>query len=89
MAYFDTIYAINDIFDQVYVHKPVWNNFYKHLEINLADIFPKISTYAVIFTPKIEGIWDIFRKMTYFDQIDPINDYFDQIYVHKPDWNNF
>ena len=28
-------------------------------------------------------------KMTYFDQIDPINDYFDQIYVYKPDWNNF
>ena len=27
--------------------------------------------------------------MTYFDQIDPINDTFDQIYVHKPDWNNF
>ena len=22
------------------------------------------------------------------DQIDPINDYFEQIYVHKPDWNN-
>ena len=28
-------------------------------------------------------------KMTYFDQIAPINDTFDQIYVHKPDWNNF
>ena len=28
-------------------------------------------------------------KMTYFDQIDPINDIFDQIFVHKPDWNNF
>ena len=27
-------------------------------------------------------------KMTYFDQIGPINDYFDQIYVHKLDWNN-
>ena len=27
--------------------------------------------------------------MTYFDQIDPIHDTFDQIYVHKPDWNNF
>ena len=28
-------------------------------------------------------------KFTYFDQIDPINVYFDQIYVHKPDLNNF
>ena len=27
--------------------------------------------------------------MTYFDQIDPINDIFDQNYVYKPDWNNF
>ena len=27
--------------------------------------------------------------MTYFVQIDPINDTFDQIYVHKPEWNNF
>ena len=52
------------------------------------DHFPKILTYDVIFTPKIEGIWDIFTKMTYFDQIDPINDYFYQIYDHKPDWNN-
>ena len=25
--------------------------------------------------------------MNYFDQIDPINDIFDQIYVHKPDYN--
>ena len=24
-------------------------------------------------------------KITYFDQIDPINDTFDPIYVHKPD----
>ena len=28
-------------------------------------------------------------KMTYFDHIDLINDYFDQIYVQKPDWNNW
>ena len=27
--------------------------------------------------------------MTYFDQIDPINDIFDQNYVHKPDRYNF
>ena len=27
--------------------------------------------------------------MTYFDQIDLINDIFDQNYLHKPDRNNF
>ena len=27
--------------------------------------------------------------MTYFDQIDPINGFFHQIYVHKHDGNNF
>ena len=26
-------------------------------------------------------------EMTYFDQIDPINEIFDQISVHKPDSN--
>ena len=27
--------------------------------------------------------------MTYFDQIDPINEISDQISLNKPDWNNF
>ena len=41
--------------------------------------FPTILTYDVIFTPKNEGIWDMTfsPKMTYFDQIDPVNDTFD------------
>ena len=26
--------------------------------------------------------------MTYFDQIDRINNIFDQSYVNKPDWHN-
>ena len=33
--------------------------------------------------------WAISPKMTYFDQIDPINGNFQQIYVHKPDGNYF
>ena len=33
--------------------------------------------------------WPFAPKMTYFDQIDSINDTIDQIYVHKPDCNNF
>ena len=27
--------------------------------------------------------------MTYFDQIDPINDIFDQSFANKLDWNKF
>ena len=38
--------------------------------------------------PKMRGFVTFSPKMTYFDQIDTINDYFDQIYVHKRDWNN-
>ena len=47
------------------------------------DITPFLSNSILItqFSP----------KMTYFDQIDPINDIFDQFYVHKPETfrNNF
>ena len=75
-------------FSQIHPYRPPWNNFSNFWVKKFFDHFPKILTYDVIFTPKIEGIWDIFTKMTYFDQIDPINDYFDQIYVHKPDWYN-
>ena len=35
--------------------------------------------------PKMRPFGTFSPKMTYFDQIDPINDTFDQIYVHKPD----
>ena len=45
--------------------------------------------YDVILVPKMTQIWPFSPKMTYFDQIDPINDIFDQIYVHKPEWNKF
>ena len=37
--------------------------------------------------PKMRAFVTFSPKMTYFDQIDTINDYFDQIYVHKPDMN--
>ena len=52
------------------------------------DHFSKILTYDVIFTPEMSEFGTFLPKMTYLDQIDPINDYFDQIYVHKPDRNN-
>ena len=45
--------------------------------------------YDVILVPKMTQIWLLSPKMTYIDQIDPINDILDQNYAHKPDWNNF
>ena len=80
---------INEIFDQIYVHKPDWNNFYKLLGEKLFDQFPKILTYDVILAPKMTQFWTFSRKMTYFDLIDASKDIIDQIYVDKPDWNNF
>ena len=53
MAHFDQIDTINDIFDQIYVHKPDWNNFYKFLEKILSHHFPKILRYDVILAPKM------------------------------------
>ena len=57
--------------------------------IQIIDHFPTILTYDVIFTPTIWEFGTFSPKMTYFDEIDPINDTFEQIYVHKPYWNNF
>ena len=45
--------------------------------------------YDLILVPEMSIIWPSSPKMTYFAQIDPINYTFDQIYVHKPEWNNF
>ena len=55
-------------------------------------IFIQILDYDVILVPKYSKItrfWPFSPKMTYFDQIEPINDIFYHIYVHKSDWNNF
>ena len=46
---------------------------------------PKILTYDIILAPKNDTILTNFTKMTHFDQIDHINDIFDQIYINKPD----
>ena len=43
---------------------------------------------GAILNPKWPNFDPFLPKMTYFDQIDNINDTFDQIYVHKPDWNH-
>ena len=39
----------------------------------------------ITLPPKMMEFGIFSPKMTYFDQIDLINDYFDQFYVHKPD----
>ena len=85
MTYFDQIDPINDIFDQIYVHKPDSNNFYKLLEIKFFDQFHQIFTYDVILAPKMTQFGPFSPKMTYFHQNDPINDIFDKIFIHKPD----
>ena len=59
--------------------------FFRILDENFFHQFPQILTYDVIFTPKMRPFGTFSPKMTYFDQIDPINDNFYQIYVHKPD----
>ena len=88
MAYFDQIDPINDTFDQIYVHKPDLNNFKKLLQKKYLTSFPKFWPVAP-FWPKMTQFWPFSPKMTYLDQIDTINNIFDQIDVHKPDWNNF
>ena len=91
-TYFDQIDPINYIFDQTFIDKPDWNNFYKLLGKKFFDHFSQILAYEVILAPEIcqnEPILTIFTKMTYFEQIEHINDIFYPISVHKPDWNNF
>ena len=53
MTYFDQIYAINDNFDQVSVHKSDWNNFSKLLGQTLFGNFTQILTYHAL--QKIKG----------------------------------
>ena len=67
------------------------------MRLNARDFLSHIWNIEIFVLWK-GGTWKVVRngdfgpfspKMTYFDQMDPINDTFDQIYVHKPDWNNF
>ena len=57
--------------------------------MKFVDHFHQILSYDVILAPKMSQFGPFSPKMTYFAQIDPINDIFDQIYVHKTDRNNF
>ena len=51
----------------------------------IVDQFTQILTYGAILAPKMSEFWTFSPKMTLFDQIDTINEIFDQNYVHKPD----
>ena len=84
-AYFGHLDPFNDFFSQIH---PPWNNFSNFLVKIVLTTFPKFSNMTSFLPPKMSEFGTCSHKMTYFDQIDSINDYFDQIYVHKPDPNN-
>ena len=79
----------NDFFRQIHPYRPPWNNFSNVLEKKFLTTFPKFWHMTSFLPPKTIEFGTFSSKMTYFYQIDPINDYFGQFYVHKPDWNNF
>ena len=68
MSYFYQMDPIKDFFDQIYVHKPEWNKFSKHLENKFFDQFPQVLTYDVIFGAKMTQYWQFSLKMTYFSR---------------------
>ena len=69
----------------------ILNNF---MSINLTEIIfinfywkifhhsLQIFTNGAILAPKMSQFWTFSPKITYFDQIDPINDIFNQIWPH-------
>ena len=74
MTDFHQIGPINYMFDQIYVHKADWNIFLETFREKLFYHFPQILTYDVILATKMTQFWPFSPKMSYFDQIDPIND---------------
>ena len=54
----------NEIFDQIYVHKPDWNNFYKILEKFFCPISPifVLWLWPIIFGPQNDTILTILTK---------------------------
>ena len=80
---------INYIFDQIYVHKPDWNNFYKNLGKNYLTNFRKFLYMTSFWPPKWPNCDHFHQKWPILTKLTPINYIFDQIYVHKPDWNHF
>ena len=55
---------------------------FRNFQRKIIDQFPKILVYDVILAPK-------YAKMARFLTLSPRITYFDEIYVHKPGWNNF
>ena len=75
---FSSLRSTKNFFSQIHPYIPPWNNFSNFLAKKFFDQFSKILTYDVIFTQKMRPFGKFSPKMTYFDQIDTINDYFDQ-----------
>ena len=88
MTYFCHFDPFNDFLSQIFLCWPPLEIFSKFLVKIFFAHFPKILTYDVMLTPKMSLFWPFSPKMTYFDQIDSINDVFVQSYVNKPDWHN-
>ncbi len=70
-----------------YRHHPKWH--FKAKSVKNTPLKFCWEYFWNIFSQNLDHFWPFSPIMTYFDQIDPINDTFDQSYVNKPDWNHF
>ena len=82
---FTPLMTLLTLFMSINLTEIIFKNFYRK------NIWPLSLNFGLWrhFGPKWPNFGPFSPKMTYFDQIDPINDTFDPIYVHKSDWNNF
>ena len=78
----------NGVFSENANRNPTPKFFFPKFWKKSFPLFHQIFDLWRHFGPKNELFWPFSTKMTYFDQIDPINDIFDQSYVNKPDWHN-
>ena len=72
-------------FYQIHAHEHDW--FFQNFREN-SPLY-QFFTYDVIFDPKMTKFWQFPQKMTYFEEIEHINDSNDHIKVHKSGWDNF
>ena len=88
MTYFDQFDPINDINP----NSCPWTwlkYFFKNFRENFFSPLSPIFDLWRHFDPQNGQILNSDKKMTYFEEIEPINDICDQIKVYKPEWNNF
>ena len=66
-----------------------WFGVKKLKEGGWSTMFMKISQCIAILTKKYRENAKKHQKNSSFDQINPINDIFDQIHTHELDWDTF